>query len=162
MSDEYICSICGHRAGDHAVSNRCLAVGCDCKDDPYAEQLVSLRKDLEMMYIEMVEDDETIITLRKQLEIANKNIEIDREVIEQYKGERDGYKNLLDNSKKQLEAAVEALKIIESYILLPVSTDNHDRVSEIAYDTLAAIERFGVTLLPANSDELQAGTDSDD
>ena len=46
MSDEYICSICGHRAGDHAVSNRCLAINCDCKDDPYIDQLDTLRKQL--------------------------------------------------------------------------------------------------------------------
>jgi hypothetical protein len=39
MSDEYICRVCGHRAGDHAVNNICLVEGCDCKDDPYLEQL---------------------------------------------------------------------------------------------------------------------------
>jgi hypothetical protein len=39
MSDDYVCKVCGHRAGDHAVSNICLVEGCNCKDDPYLEQL---------------------------------------------------------------------------------------------------------------------------
>jgi hypothetical protein len=46
MSDDYICSVCGHRAGDHAVANRCLANDCDCKDDPYLEQLSALKAKL--------------------------------------------------------------------------------------------------------------------
>jgi hypothetical protein len=46
MTDEYICKDCGHRAGDHAVNNRCL--NCDCVADPYLEQLVALRKQLDI------------------------------------------------------------------------------------------------------------------
>jgi len=46
MSDDYICKDCGHRAGDHAVNNRCL--NCDCVADPYLEQLVALREKLDI------------------------------------------------------------------------------------------------------------------
>jgi len=47
MTDEYICKVCGHRAGDHAVNNRCL--NCDCVADPYLEQLVALRAEIDEM-----------------------------------------------------------------------------------------------------------------
>jgi hypothetical protein len=46
MSDDYICKFCGHRAGDHLVSNICQMDDCNCKHDPYLEQLAILRKQL--------------------------------------------------------------------------------------------------------------------
>ena len=53
MTDEYICKDCGHRAGDHAVNNRCL--NCDCVADPYLEQLVDLREQLVELQTDKVE-----------------------------------------------------------------------------------------------------------
>ena len=66
MTDEYICSICGHRAGDHAVNNRCL--NCDCVADPYLEQLVALRA-------ELVEWKSAHDNLAMQLSCANDEVE---------------------------------------------------------------------------------------
>ena len=75
MSDEYICKDCGHRAGDHAVNNRCL--NCDCVADPYLEQLVALREqlvELQTDKVELIAQRDTWIgnadALRKQLEVA--------------------------------------------------------------------------------------------
>jgi len=67
MTDEYICKDCGHRAGDHAVNNRCL--NCDCVADPYLEQLVALRA-------ELVEWKSAHDNLARQLGAANDDVEI--------------------------------------------------------------------------------------
>jgi len=66
MTDEYICKDCGHRAGDHAVNNRCL--NCDCVADPYLEQLVALRA-------ELVEWKSAHDNLAMQLSCANDEVE---------------------------------------------------------------------------------------
>jgi len=82
MTDEYICKDCGHRAGDHAVNNRCL--NCDCVADPYLEQLVAL-------HAELVEWKSAHDNLARQLNAANDDVEIAVEAM--VKTER-----LLDNN----------------------------------------------------------------
>lgn len=82
MSDDYICSVCGHRAGDHAVSNRCLANDCDCKDDPYLEQLSALQAKLDEWAKEQGEVNDNLfhetVDLGKKLAIAVEAMKIDK------------------------------------------------------------------------------------
>jgi regulator of replication initiation timing len=79
MSDDYICKVCGHRAGDHAVGNICLVEGCNCKDDPYLEQLSLLtaeRDTLQSQYNFLIVASQKLKierdALAKQLEVARK------------------------------------------------------------------------------------------
>lgn len=78
MSDDYICSVCGHRAGDHAVSNRCLANDCDCKDDPYLEQLSALQAKLDEYKKANWNAALEITTVRMKLAIAVEAMKIDK------------------------------------------------------------------------------------
>jgi len=82
MTDEYICKDCGHRAGDHAVNNRCL--NCDCVADPYLEQLVALRA-------ELVELKSAHDNLARQLGATNDDVEIAVEALVQAKNDIEIY-----------------------------------------------------------------------
>jgi hypothetical protein len=82
MTDEYICKDCGHRAGDHAVNNRCL--DCDCVADPYLEQLVALRA-------ELVELKSAHDNLARQLGATNDDVEIAVEALVQAKNDIEIY-----------------------------------------------------------------------
>ena len=67
MSDEYLCSICNHRAGDHAVYNKCIVNGCNCRDDPYLEQFTILRKQLEIVVEALKSIDDGTYTQSKTI-----------------------------------------------------------------------------------------------
>ena len=146
MSDEYICSICGHRAGDHAVSNRCLAVDCDCKDDPYDEQLDTLRKQL----IELQADKVELISQRDNWIglVMDKNKQLEDALIGSIENADwfDCLKIDYDIIKKQLEVAVEAINT--AHIKLHFNNGNYARtdvtqnIINIIEDALAEIERL--------------------
>ena len=170
MSDEYICSICGHRAGDHAVSNRCLAVDCDCKDDPYDEQLDILRKqliELQADKVELISQRDNWIGLvmdkNKRLEVALTDLHdttaqlvkyIDQEGIVVEFPETTSqkiiaviaYAETLKHdcllAEKQLDIAEHAM--MRANLVVPM-TDIGIRNFHILDDALAEIERIGGT-----------------
>ena len=157
MTDEYICSICGHRAGDHAVNNRCL--NCDCVADPYLEQLVALRA-------ELVEWESAHDNLARQLSIANDTVEIAWEGLREleYQGfhlyvpdvteiAQDYLRRIekggLPELRKQLDIAVEALKCYVKLIDDDLNENGQPLNKEWSdafikgLDALAEIEKIG-------------------
>jgi len=153
MTDEYICKDCGHRAGDHAVNNRCL--NCDCVADPYLEQLVALRA-------ELVEWKSAHDNLARQLSIANDTVEIAWEGLREleYQGfhlyvpdvteiAQDYLRRIekggLPELRKQLDIAVEALKeVVLGKAGINLSANSIRRYDiEIAENALAEIEKIG-------------------
>jgi hypothetical protein len=167
MTDEYICKDCGHRAGDHAGNNRCLAIDCDCRDDPYLEQLTTLRNqliELQADKVELISQRDTWIGLVMD---KNKRLEVALTDLHDTTAQLVMDEEVEDALRKQLDLAVEVIGRIsklkdvteikggffdtcvpehkitpDGYVTIPPQVKfGIDYVAKIADEALAAINR---------------------
>lgn len=159
MSDEYICKVCGHRAGDHAVANRCIVDGCFCADDPYLEQLDALSKQIDEQG--KVNDSlfSETVSFRKQVEEDRRCIELmcigSTELCEQLKILDEANKLFTTAiavwtercfaSEKKLDIAVDGIRYTKTLLEqreVHLAMRNDDAVIKLQ-QTLAEIEKVG-------------------